>query len=215
MTGRRECRTMDVGEVHPAQGAQIRQRFGERALEPLVESMRRHAVLEPILVRELSAGDKLVAGERRWRATKLAGVARISAVVQYFRLQRIHVAAEAVKARLRHGWLELRAAIELLRIHEKLVNENAKTEGIKLEKMLERTEDWPASRLERLARGMAQGGLPPPWRPPAPAVLTVRTNGPTVNPAFAASRTRGRVETPFDHLVKTPTVKHRLAPGPS
>ncbi len=65
---------------------QPRRRFDERELDALADSIRRHGVLQPIVVRRASQGAgeryQLVVGERRWRAAKRSGRATISATVQ-------------------------------------------------------------------------------------------------------------------------------------
>jgi len=52
------------------------------AINDLAASIREHGVLQPILVTEVLDGYQLVAGERRWRAARLAGLERIPAVVR-------------------------------------------------------------------------------------------------------------------------------------
>jgi ParB family transcriptional regulator, chromosome partitioning protein len=62
---------------------QPRRHFDQDALEELADSIRVHGVLAPILVRPLTEGKyELIAGERRWRATQLAGLKTIPAVVR-------------------------------------------------------------------------------------------------------------------------------------
>lgn len=62
---------------------QPRRRFDEAALESLSSSIRAQGVVQPIVVRPGQAGRyEIVAGERRWRAAKLAGLSRIPAVVR-------------------------------------------------------------------------------------------------------------------------------------
>ena len=57
--------------------------FDEVALEELAASIREHGVLQPILVRPLEDGEfQLIAGERRWRASKAAGLTTIPALVE-------------------------------------------------------------------------------------------------------------------------------------
>ena len=71
---------LDRIEPNPTQPRTI---FDESALEELANSIREHGVLQPILVRPL--GDnryQLVAGERRWRASKKAGLVSIHALVE-------------------------------------------------------------------------------------------------------------------------------------
>ena len=63
---------------------QPRHEFDESALEELKESIVQHGVLQPILVRQLPAGKgyELVAGERRFRASRLAGLETVPALVR-------------------------------------------------------------------------------------------------------------------------------------
>src|SRR3989344_3247418 len=52
------------------------------SLVELAESIREHGVLEPLLVAKTPAGYQIIAGERRWRAAKLAGLARVPVVIK-------------------------------------------------------------------------------------------------------------------------------------
>jgi ParB/RepB/Spo0J family partition protein len=62
---------------------QPRLSFDEATLEELAASIREHGVLQPILVRPIDENRfQLIAGERRWRASKLAGLAAIPALVE-------------------------------------------------------------------------------------------------------------------------------------
>jgi ParB family transcriptional regulator, chromosome partitioning protein len=61
---------------------QPRQRMDDVQLEELAASIREHGVLQPILVTETLDGYQLVAGERRFRASRLAGLERIPAVIR-------------------------------------------------------------------------------------------------------------------------------------
>ncbi len=62
---------------------QPRQRFDEEALGELADSIRRHGVLQPLLVSEGGADHYLiVTGERRWRAARMAGLAVVPAVIR-------------------------------------------------------------------------------------------------------------------------------------
>ena len=60
---------------------QPRTTFDEKRLQELSESIKKHGVVQPILVREEGSGFELVAGERRMRASKLAGLKKIPAVI--------------------------------------------------------------------------------------------------------------------------------------
>ena len=62
--------------------AQPRKLFDEEALAELADSIREHGVIQPLTVRKLSSGYyQIIAGERRWRAARLAGLTEIPAVV--------------------------------------------------------------------------------------------------------------------------------------
>ncbi|MDR2525837.1 MAG: ParB/RepB/Spo0J family partition protein [Oscillospiraceae bacterium] len=62
---------------------QPRRDFDEAALADLSRSIAEHGVLQPILVRPLPGGTyQIIAGERRWRATRAAGLSEIPAVVK-------------------------------------------------------------------------------------------------------------------------------------
>jgi len=61
---------------------QPRQDFDEEELEALADSIAEHGVIQPLTVRELSSGYyQIIAGERRWRAARLAGLKEIPAVI--------------------------------------------------------------------------------------------------------------------------------------
>lgn len=75
-------RELPVLSIEPNQ-YQPRERFGDEALEALVESVRDLGVLQPVLVRRTgSATYELIAGERRWRAAKRLGLETIPAIVR-------------------------------------------------------------------------------------------------------------------------------------
>lgn len=61
---------------------QPRLRMNDEALESLAESIRQHGVIQPVLVTETIDGYQLVAGERRVRAARMAGLERIPAIVR-------------------------------------------------------------------------------------------------------------------------------------
>jgi hypothetical protein len=70
---------LPVDEVIPSEN-NPRTAFDQHALNELAESIKRWDQLQPIIVRRMESGYQIVAGERRWRATKLAGKERIWAV---------------------------------------------------------------------------------------------------------------------------------------
>lgn len=66
--------TLRITEISPNK-AQPRRDFDDAALEALADSIKKHGVLQPILVRPLPTGGyQIVAGERRWRAARMAGL---------------------------------------------------------------------------------------------------------------------------------------------
>ena len=70
-----------VSEVEP-RSDQPRRVFEQDALDALAESIRQHGVLQPIAVRRMPTGYyQIIAGERRWRASRMAGLERVPAVV--------------------------------------------------------------------------------------------------------------------------------------
>jgi ParB family chromosome partitioning protein len=73
---------IDVDQVRPSP-EQMRKRFPAESLRELADSIRQHGVLQPILVRRLHDGYELIAGERRWRAARLAGVQRVPAIIRH------------------------------------------------------------------------------------------------------------------------------------
>ena len=77
-----ELREISVELIVPNPG-QPRHRFEEQSLQRLAESVAERGVLQPVLVRPRPGGTyELVAGERRWRAARLAGLTAIPAVVR-------------------------------------------------------------------------------------------------------------------------------------
>jgi ParB family chromosome partitioning protein len=75
-------RNIDVDRITP-NPEQPRLTFEQESLDELAASIREHGVLQPILVRPLEDGEfQLIAGERRWRASKAAGLATIPALVE-------------------------------------------------------------------------------------------------------------------------------------
>ncbi|MBT9259998.1 MAG: ParB/RepB/Spo0J family partition protein [Clostridiales bacterium] len=61
---------------------QPRRHLDPAALEELAESIRQHGILQPIIVRPIEGGYQLVAGERRWRAARLANLATVPVLIR-------------------------------------------------------------------------------------------------------------------------------------
>ena len=74
--------TLSINEVIPNKD-QPRKTFDEGALQELADSIIQHGVLQPLLVRPLPTGGyQLVAGERRWRASRIAGLKEVPVVIK-------------------------------------------------------------------------------------------------------------------------------------
>ncbi|HEU5458849.1 MAG TPA: ParB/RepB/Spo0J family partition protein [Pyrinomonadaceae bacterium] len=72
---------VDLDSVVPGP-MQPRTHFDEASLQSLAESIKSHGVVQPLLVRRRDSGFELIAGERRWRAAKLAGLTRVPVIVK-------------------------------------------------------------------------------------------------------------------------------------
>lgn len=74
--------TLKIADIEPNR-SQPRQDFDEAALADLANSISQHGLLQPLLVRPLIGGGyQLVAGERRWRACRMAGVNEVPVVIR-------------------------------------------------------------------------------------------------------------------------------------
>ena len=74
--------TLGINEIEPNR-EQPRKYFDEEALSELSESIALHGVIQPLLVRPISDGGyQLIAGERRWRASRMAGLTQVPVVIK-------------------------------------------------------------------------------------------------------------------------------------
>ena len=74
--------SLRISDIEPNR-EQPRKQFDEAALADLAASIEQHGVLQPLLVRPLpGGGSQLVAGERRWRASRMAGLTEVPVVVR-------------------------------------------------------------------------------------------------------------------------------------
>ena len=72
---------LPISQVEPGLN-QPRKNFDEESLEDLADSIREHGIIQPLTVRRLSSGYyQIIAGERRWRAAKKAGLREVPAVI--------------------------------------------------------------------------------------------------------------------------------------
>ena len=71
-----------ISEIEPNR-SQPRRRFDENSLTELADSIQQHGVLQPLMVRPLASGGyQIVAGERRWRACRMANITEVPAIVR-------------------------------------------------------------------------------------------------------------------------------------
>ena len=77
-----EAVTISINDIEPNR-AQPRHEFNEEALQELADSIAAHGILQPILLRPFpDGGYQIVAGERRWRAARIAGLREVPAVIR-------------------------------------------------------------------------------------------------------------------------------------
>lgn len=75
-------REVAVARIIPSP-LQPRKEFSEEALQELIDSIRQHGIIQPLIVRELGGQYEIIAGERRWRAAQMAGLTEIPAVIRH------------------------------------------------------------------------------------------------------------------------------------
>jgi ParB family chromosome partitioning protein len=76
-----DLRMMNVTQLAPGK-YQPRTQMDNESLQELADSIRAQGLMQPILVREVASGYEIIAGERRWRAAQLAGLAEIPVLVR-------------------------------------------------------------------------------------------------------------------------------------
>jgi ParB family transcriptional regulator, chromosome partitioning protein len=70
-----------ISEVYP-NPEQPRKHFDEESLKSLADSIKQHGILQPLIVSPKKGGYVIVAGERRWRSAKIAGLKKVPAIVR-------------------------------------------------------------------------------------------------------------------------------------
>ena len=81
-------RMMKISLIEPNRD-QPRKKFDEDALQELSESIKQYGILQPLLVSDKKDYYEIVAGERRWRAAKMAGLKEVPVVIKEFSTQEI------------------------------------------------------------------------------------------------------------------------------
>ena len=74
-------KNLKITEVEPNRD-QPRKRFDQESLEELAESIKEYGLIQPIVVTQKEGYYSIVAGERRWRASKIAGINEIPAIIR-------------------------------------------------------------------------------------------------------------------------------------
>jgi len=72
---------IDINEIKPNKN-QPRKMFNSEKLQELADSIQEHGVIQPLIVRTIDNGYELVAGERRWRAARLAGLKTVPCLIR-------------------------------------------------------------------------------------------------------------------------------------
>src|SRR4051812_40851324 len=76
-----QIQELDIARIVP-NPFQPRKIFKQEALQELADSIREHGVIQPLVVTETPTGYELVVGERRFRASQLAGLTKVPAIVK-------------------------------------------------------------------------------------------------------------------------------------
>src|SRR5438477_6308898 len=72
---------VDLAAIVPS-ALQPRKDFGREALQELIDSIRQHGIIQPLIVRQAGARFELIAGERRWRAAQEIGLATVPVIIR-------------------------------------------------------------------------------------------------------------------------------------
>jgi len=76
-------REIDINEIEPNRD-QPRKHFDEDSLVELSESLKSYGIIQPILLKKVENYYEIIAGERRWRAAKIAGIKKVPAIIKDF-----------------------------------------------------------------------------------------------------------------------------------
>lgn len=79
---------VDIYQVEPDR-AQPRQNFDDESLEELTASIKQYGVLQPLIVQKKDGFYQIIAGERRWRAAKQAGVEKVPVIIKEYTSEEI------------------------------------------------------------------------------------------------------------------------------
>ena len=74
---------IDINDIKP-NSAQPRKTFSEDSLNELATSIKKLGVIQPLIIRQSANGYELVAGERRWRASRIAGLKKVPCIIKEY-----------------------------------------------------------------------------------------------------------------------------------
>lgn len=83
-----EVKEIDVSDIDPNY-EQPRKNFDQQALKELADSIKTHGIIQPIVLVQMGMRYMIIAGERRWRAAKIAGLKTVPAVIKQYTPQQI------------------------------------------------------------------------------------------------------------------------------
>lgn len=85
----KEVDKVDINRIEP-NSSQPRKNFNEDSLQELADSIKQHGLIEPLIVQQGKKGFyQIIAGERRWRASKIAGIKEIPVIVKEYSSQEV------------------------------------------------------------------------------------------------------------------------------
>ena len=158
-----------LNDIKP-NSSQPRKNFDQAALEELAESIKTHGVIQPVLLRPAKKGYELVAGERRWRAARLAGLKTIPSIVRDLNEQQnaFYALIENMQREDLNPIEEADGIMEIIGNYGLTQEEAAKTIGksrpyvthaLRIAKLPEQVREMVASRLLSAGHAKAIAGL--------------------------------------------------------
>lgn len=140
-----------LSDIEPNRG-QPRSVFDKDALEELAESIRIHGIIQPIVVRKNGNTYEIIAGERRWRAARIAGLTEVPVIVRDYSEQETYEVALIENIQRQNL-----NAIEEAVAYQKLINEyNLKQEDVAARVSKSRTAVTNSLRLLKLEDDVKQ-----------------------------------------------------------
>ena len=76
-----------ISEIEPNR-EQPRRNFNEDSLQELAESIKQHGVIQPLILQKKDTYYEIIAGERRWRAARMAGLKEIPAIIKNIQVRK-------------------------------------------------------------------------------------------------------------------------------